>query len=169
MKEIGEFNPKQNLDSSKTIKAFENAKNDVKGPEHINTINQDKEGTVYNGVLYEKRVIRVNGRKIEGVFPQFESKFDSYLPKKMWRSSDTEQFKYCVNNLRNAIDGNPDLAKEFTPRQLEQIRNGEPRISGKTWHHNEIPGKMQLVDSDEHDICRHTGGRSIWGGGSEYR
>ena len=57
----------------------------------------------------------------------------------------------------------------FTPRQLEQIRNGEPRISGKTWHHNEVPGKMQLVDSDEHDICRHTGGRSIWGGGSEYR
>ena len=51
----------------------------------------------------------------------------------------------------------------------EQIKNGEPRISGLTWHHNEIPGKMQLVDATEHSTCRHTGGRSIWGGGSDCR
>lgn len=169
MKEIGEFKPKQNIDSVKKLKAFENTKNDVKGIEHIKTINQDKEGTVYNGTSYEKMVFRVEGKRVEGVFPQFESKFDTHLPKKMWQASDTEQFKYCSNNLKNALERDPSLAQGFTHRQLEQIKNGEPRISGKTWHHNEIPGQMQLVDNDKHDICRHTGGRSIWGGGSEYR
>ena len=34
MKEIGEFKPKQNIDSVKKLKAFENTKNDVKGIEH---------------------------------------------------------------------------------------------------------------------------------------
>lgn len=169
MKEIGEFKPKQNLDSVKKIKAFENAKNDVKGPERIKTINQDKEGTVYNGIPYEKKVFRIEGKRVEGVFPKFDSKFDTNLPKKMWHSSDAEQFKYCSNSLKNALEHDPSLAKGFTLRQLEQIKNGSPRISGKTWHHNETPGKMQLVDSDKHEIGRHTGGRSIWGGGSEYR
>lgn len=28
---------------------------------------------------------------------------------------------------------------------------------------------MQLVDYFEHDVAKHTGGRSIWGGGREGR
>ncbi|WP_416135628.1 HNH endonuclease [Bacillus velezensis] len=28
---------------------------------------------------------------------------------------------------------------------------------------------MQLVDADIHGKTGHTGGRNIWGGGSEYR
>ena len=34
---------------------------------------------------------------------------------------------------------------------------------------NEEKGKMQLVDSETHARTGHTGGRSIWGGGSEFR
>lgn len=49
------------------------------------------------------------------------------------------------------------------------VLNGEPRISGLTWHHTEHPGVMQLVNSNVHSMCRHTGGRSIWGGGSDCR
>ena len=40
---------------------------------------------------------------------------------------------------------------------------------GYTWHHNEEKGKMQLVDTDIHSQTRHTGGRNIWGGGTENR
>ena len=61
------------------------------------------------------------------------------------------------------------LHSQYLGRQLEQIRNGEPRISGLTWHHTEHPGVMQLVNSNVHSMCRHTGGRSIWGGGSDCR
>lgn len=158
-------------DVGKTITAFENAKSEIKSPRHITTINEGLEGKTYPGTNVEYRICTVilNGERVEGVFPQFCSKFDTRLPKELRNASDTEQFKYCTQKLAERIENVPELAKQFTPRQLEQIKNGEPRISGLTWHHNEVPGEMQLVNAEEHGICRHTGGRSIWGGGSDCR
>lgn len=158
-------------DIKPSIRGFENATNDVKTPRHLTTINEGLEGKKYPGtdVPYRKHVFRLNGEKVEGVFPAFESKFETCFPPALWNTSDIEQFKYCTERLRQRIERDPEFAKGFTPRQIEQIRAGAPRISGLTWHHNEIPGKMQLVNSEIHDTCRHTGGRSIWGGGSECR
>lgn len=36
-----------------------------------------------------------------------------------------------------------------------------------TWHHTEIPGKMELVPTGIHNIITHNGGRSpgMWGYG----
>lgn len=144
---------------------------EVKPPRHITTINEDLEGQTYPGtnVAYKRRTFTANGERLEGVFPVFESKANITLPKNLLCASDTEQFKYCTQQLAKRIENDPDFAAQFTPRQLEQIKNGEPRISGLTWHHNEVPGKMQLVDADLHNTCRHTGGRSIWGGGNDCR
>lgn len=139
------------------------------GPRHISTINEGMEGKSVNGVKFKKRIFTLDGEKVEGVFPVFNSKFDVKLPENLYKASDEEQMKYCTKKLAERIERDPELAKQFTPRQLEQIRNGEPRISGLTWHHSEIPGKMQLVDAKDHSAARHTGGRSIWGGGKECR
>ncbi|QUG40137.1 HNH endonuclease [Psychrobacillus sp. INOP01] len=38
-----------------------------------------------------------------------------------------------------------------------------------TWHHNQQPGEMQIVDYFEHQSASHTGGRAIWGGGEAGR
>ena len=162
---------KSTKDIGKTTNAFENIKNEVKSPKHITTINEGLEGQKYPGtnIEYKKHAFMLNGEKVEGVFPKFNSKFDVMLPKDLRNASDTEHFKYCTKKLANELENNPELEKYFTPRQLKQIKNCEPRISGLTWHHNEIPGKMQLVNTIEHNICRHTGGRSIWGGGLTYR
>lgn len=135
----------------------------------IKTINEDKEGTEVNGVKFERKRIEHDDEKIEGVFPIFDSKVDIQLPEEMYKDSDVKQMRYCTKELQKEIENNPELEKEFTPRQLEQIRAGEPRISGLTWHHSEEPGKMQLVSQKEHDSARHTGGRNIWGGGSDHR
>lgn len=153
------------------IKGFENSTNDIHSPRHIQTINEGLKGRNYSGtdVKYMKHVFRLNGEKVEGVFPVFESKFDTRMPKSLWNSSDYEQFRYCTERIKQRIGSDPNFAKQFTPRQIEQIKDGAPRISGLTWHHNEIPGRMQLVNSREHEICKHTGGRSIWGGGSGCR
>ena len=153
------------------LKAFENSLKEIGEPRHIHTIREDLEGQTYpeTDVLYVRRVLRVNGERVEGVFPQFESKFDTSLPKSLWNGSDMEQFKYCTERLKERIERDPEFAKQCTPRQLQQIREGAPRISGLTWHHSEIPGKMQLVNAETHEKCRHTGGRSIWGGGSGCR
>ena len=75
---------------NKTTRAFENASNrEVKTPRHITTINENLEGKCYPGtdVKYAKRTFMLNGEKVEGVFPQFDSKFDCRLPKDLRTAS----------------------------------------------------------------------------------
>lgn len=170
IKEVQELS-KSISDVGKTTKAFENQKSEVKSPRHIDTINEGLAGQTYPGtnVEYRKHIFKISGEKVEGVFPKFDSQFDTCLPSNLRRASDTEQFRYCTERLQQKIERDPDFASCFTSRQIEQIKDGAPRIAGLTWHHNEIPGRMQLVDAHDHQVCRHTGGRSIWGGGSSYR
>lgn len=142
---------------------------DSDGVLHVKTINEGKEGTMgENGVLYERKTVVINGIKVEGVFPKFDSKFTTDLPSEMYSDSDAKQFKYCNDKLKEAVENDPELAKQFTPEQLEQIKNGDTP-SGYTWHHNEEAGKIELVYSYDHSVNRHTGGKSIWGGGQSNR
>jgi hypothetical protein len=138
----------------------------------IKTIRDDLLGTVYPGtdVPYVEKTIIKDGKFIKGVFPEFESKFNTYLPNNLLVAQDRRQFLACMEKLRQAIDSNPRLARQFTKIQLEQIYDGFSLYpDGFTWHHNEQTGLMQLVDSRLHDTARHTGGKSIWGGGAAYR
>lgn len=135
------------------------------------TRNQSLEGDVHpvTGVPFEQKTITdAEGNEATGVFPVFESSYDAQLPKDMLRSSDKEQFAECNKQLRDAVDKDTETAKKFSGEQLEQIKNGDTP-DGYTWHHNEECGKMQLVKTDIHAQTGHTGGRSIWGGGSEFR
>ncbi len=136
---------------------------------HISTINEGMSGKSINGVKFARQIFTVNGEKVEGVFPVFKSQFTCKLPEHLYNASDIEQMKYCTKTLAAHIERDPQFAQSFSQRQLEQIKNGEPRISGLTWHHNERPGRMQLVNAADHTAARHTGGRNIWGGGSENR
>ena len=135
------------------------------------TRNQALEGDVHpvTGVPFEqKTVVDAEGNLATGVFPKFESSFDAKLPKDMLKASDKEQFAECNHQLQDSVTKKPDTAKSFSSEQIEQIRNGDTP-DGYTWHHNEEVGKMQLVKSDVHGQTGHTGGRSIWGGGGEFR
>lgn len=168
-KEVGELGEKV-IEAVKGTKAFEAAK-EALAPRHIPTINENLKRTAYPGTsgVYKQHTFQVNGEKVEGVFPKFPSRFETVLPKELRMQGDDAQFRYCTQQLAKRIEANPSLAVQFTPRQLKRIQDGAPRISGLTWHHNEVPGKMQLVDAKLHDTCRHTGGRSIWGGGVDHR
>jgi hypothetical protein len=170
--ETKEFPQNMSNELGKKTKAFENKTVESIVPRHIETINQQYEGTVHpeTDVSFKKHTFKLeNGEKVEGVFPVFSSKAEVNLPTDLRLQGDVAQFKYCTEQLAKKIETNPELAKQFTPRQLEQIKNGAPRISGLTWHHNEIPGKMQLVDANEHAKTGHTGGRTLWGGGQDSR
>lgn len=165
--EIDDFLDKRWEDEDKES-SEEDSENGVR---KISCIREDLEGKTHpeTGVPYERKTVVVDGEKVEGVFPQFESKYDTKLPENLYKESDSKQFEYCSQQLKEAIQKDPKLAEQFTPRQYEQIMNGAPRISGYTWHHTENPGEMQLVDADIHQKTRHTGGRSVWGGGSDCR
>lgn len=174
-----EHTPEIQKDTSDLSKAFNKmleqgrkTVSEVSEVKHLSTINEQHKGEEYppgSGVNYIKRTFRLNGETVEGVFPKFEDKMTLRLPKGKWMGSDESQMKYCTYLLSRRCENDPEFASQFSRRQLEQIKNCEPRISGLTWHHNEIPGVMQLVDSSQHTQCRHTGGRSLWGGGQYSR
>ena len=139
-------------------------------PRHVDTINQELEGKVHpeTGVPYKKQIVEVDGERIEGVFPEFNSECDVDLPGSMLQSTDSVQFRECNRQLQAACEANPDLKAKFTETQLDQISKGLTP-EDYTWHHDAKVGRMQMVDSETHNKTRHTGGRFLWGGGTENR
>ncbi len=144
---------------------------DKKGTIHYKTTNQHLEGgTSINGIPYKRVRFVYNGVTIEGVFPDFDSMFDVKLDVKDFKSN--AYAKICNAKLAEAVKENPDLRDMFTADQLKDIENGlTPRDF--VWHHNQEPGKMQLVKRVDHDKTlypnadrnapAHTGGSSLWG------
>lgn len=145
----------------------DNAEN---SPERIKCRNENLEGKEHpeTGVPFERKQVEVNGKQYEVVVPEFESSFDAQLPENMYEATDREQFKECNSQLKNEVAKNKDLREQFDDEQLEQIENGDTP-DGYTWHHDAEAGKMQLVDTETHQKTGHTGGRSIWGGGTDNR
>ncbi|MEC1260962.1 T7SS effector LXG polymorphic toxin [Bacillus swezeyi] len=101
-------------------------------------------------------------------FPIFKHVGEVKIDKKFYNASDPVQFRQATLLLKEKIMKNPELKKNFSDRQLQQISKGK-RPEGYTWHHHQKEGVMQLVDSDIHGKTGHTGGRNIWGGGSQNR
>lgn len=136
--------------------------------ERIPTRNEQLEGQSHpeTDVPFVTKIVEnAEGEMIEVVVPEFDSVFDVQLPDDMLQASDSTQFGECNKQLKEAIEKNPELAERFTDEQLEQIMDGETP-DGYTWHHDAEKGKMQLVDTEIHTKTGHTGGKSIWGGGS---
>ncbi len=134
------------------------------GTVKLSCINEDKIGQP-SEVPYVRSLVDVNGIKIEVAEVKFPCKFEIQLPRELFKADDNTVFKYCTKRLQAAIEQDPELANQFTSQQLDQIKTGAPRISGLTWHHDLRCGIMQLVPTDQHSQYRHTGGKSIWGGG----
>ena len=102
-------------------------------------------------------IVEKDGKKYAD-FSKF-TVFQCMLDKEDWSKTDPEQFAKCNEQLKEAILKDPELAKQFTPEQIEQIMNGETP-SGYTWHHSEVDGTMQLVPFGIHNSTNHCGGRS---------
>ena len=96
-----------------------------------------KQQAIDAGLITDIKVTKVEGTRYG--FADFESagvvKETQYLPENMWKMSDAEQFKWLDEQIGGTVDG-------------------------YTWHHTEIPGKMQLVPTGIHNITTHNGGRT---------
>lgn len=151
---------------SKVDKVDDICLNIKKGYEYQDTINSRYAGKLHpeTGIKYNLEKIEYSdGRKIQAVFPDFDSYADIELPKDLYKAPFDKQKEYCLEELNKR---NKTLfsstKKQFTEQQLDDIANGMTP-SGYTWHHNEEEGLMQLVDSAIHQDTRHTGGMSLWG------
>ena len=143
--------------------------------EYMHTRNETLENDRHpiTGVRFVRKVVeRPDGSKVEGVFPEFKSEFTAQLPEGLYAETDKKQFCECNKQLLEAIEIDPKLRGKFSYEQKEQIKDGVEdgtAPDGYVWHHNEETGKMELVDADIHAKTGHTGGRAIWGGGTENR
>lgn len=138
---------------------------DEDGVIHYRTDRCDLEGkTSENGVPYERKQIVINGITIEGVFPKFDSTYTTELPPDKLKSN--TYAKECNEQLKEAVQNDPELRSKFTDEQLNDIKNNRTP-TGYVWHHNETPGKMELVKRSDHDRAiggaAHTGGSALWG------
>ena len=138
--------------------------------EKVKCRNERLEGQKHpvTGVPFTRTQIDVDGKQIEVVVPEFESYYEAQLPEEMYMMSDKKQFKESNRQLRDEIAKNPDLYTQFSEKQLSQIGRLETP-DGYTWHHDAKTGTMQLVDRTIHEKTGHTGGRSLWGGGTGRR
>ena len=110
-----------------------------------------------NGLVPTVPIREVNGKRYAD-FTKWMV-FECELGREFWNKTDREQFAQCNDLLKKEIEKNPELAKKFTPEQLDQIRRGETPDK-YTWHHSEKDGTMQLVPFGIHNSTYHHGGRS---------
>ena len=140
--------------------------------QEIQSMNMGLVGDVHpiTGVPFELSTVEFDGQLVEGAFPVFNSAFETELPGSLYLTTDSMHFRFANVQLAEAIEHQPSLAAELhlTPQQVEDLHNNVTP-EGYVWHHHEQPGVLQLVEEDVHNTTAHTGGRFIWGGGSEYR
>jgi len=134
--------------------------------DHLNGYEHPETGVPF----IEKTVELPNGQVIEGTFPVFDSTYHVVLAEELYLESDDVHFDVGNQTLYQSVIENANFAEElsFTQADIQALANGQTP-EGYTWHHHEDPGVLQLVDEETHAETAHTGGRAIWGGGSEYR
>lgn len=146
---------------------------DIVEAEEIETRNNHLNGFEHpeTGVPFAEKTVELpNGQVVEGTFPVFDETFNVMIAEELYYESDDVHFEVANDTLYQAITENPNLANElgYSQADVQSLANGQTP-EGYTWHHNEEPGVMQLVDEETHAQTAHTGGRAIWGGGSENR
>lgn len=148
-----------NLDLEESVR-IETANDHLVGSEHPET-----------GVPFTDRTVELpNGQDITGVFPSFNVEYEVNIDESLYLQTDYVQFSYANQELYDHIQAEPELADVLglSSREIAGLSHGDTP-DGFTWHHNEEPGVLQLVNQDIHANTAHTGGRELWGGGSDYR
>lgn len=137
----------------------------------IETINDELEGARHSetDVPFVRDTVHLsNGEIISGVYPDFDEEYSATISQTIYLSSDAVQFDNANEQLAYEIQQDSELMAQFTPEQILQIQAGETP-DGYVWHHHQEPGRLELVDEETHAQTGHSGGRSLWGGGSQYR
>ena len=157
---------KKTEDVSDTSRLGNSALDVMKHYEYVITKNANLAGRRHpqTDVLFElKKVDYSDGRKIQAVFAQFDSKVDIQLPENLYKESFSKQKKYLNNQLKEMIKDKKWI-DVFSKEELEDIANNID-LENYVWHHNEKEGLMQLVDANIHAKTGHDGGMKFWGAG----
>jgi len=67
------------------------------------------------------------------------------------------QIVHATKDLKKHLEDNPSEKSKFTDIQLKNIKLGDYKIEGYTWHHDLNSNNMQLVPKTVHDQAKHIG------------
>ncbi|MFD1926883.1 HNH endonuclease [Sporosarcina siberiensis] len=138
----------------------------------VDTRNMALDGNVHEvtGVPFESNTIEGADGVSIGIYPVFDAAFEAQLPEDAYLYSDTVHIGIANMDLYEAIQENPSLANDLG-FNLQDVENLQSSVTpdGYDWHHHEEPGRMQLVEEEIHGSTGHTGGRNLWGGGTDAR
>ncbi len=163
------------IDAVNSIKRIDNIENTVTRID-LKTIEVTaKDGTKYQySGRHRNKKLTGSSHPVTGVafdengFPVFDCVATYELPKADYTLTSTQQFEKLNKQLYTDIESG--VVENPFPEGLDysSLKNGKmPKDSSDnnyfTWHHNQEPGVMQLVDAEIHADTGHTGGAAIWG------
>lgn len=136
-----------------------------------------KVGLVNNAMFVEKVVTLSNGLKVKGVFLKAPFIYQKRLPVDQFLRNDAANYNYAFRHFQNNLSNNPQLQKQFSKEQVNEMLNRSCKsvkkskkcgmIPGYIWHHSE-DGFIQLVKDSDHNV-KHLGLRALEGGGRYLR
>lgn len=117
-----------------------------------------------NGVSFERRTAKLaDGLSVEGVFPEFDSKYHVELGSDANDMSLHKQFSACKEDFQDHMYDSPEKLQDITFGAMERMDLPQGYTpEGYTWQHNPETGSFDLVSQDEHSVG-HTGGNALWG------
>lgn len=97
-------------------------------------------------------------------FPIFDNEtvFETKLNRKF--KNRNGDMRAATRALRTEILDGKIPVNNFSEVQLKDIMSGKEKIREFTWHHNEIPNRMQLVPEKSHKDTGHLGGEKLSNG-----
>lgn len=134
-------------------------------PIPITTRNMGLEGTTSNnGVPFDRRIAELaEGLSVEGVFPNFDSRYHVELGDDANEMTIHQQFNACKEDLQDHMYDTPDIVGDIPIGDMEKMDNPQGYTpEGFTWQHNPETGSFDLVSKDDHSVG-HTGGNALWG------
>ena len=132
-------------------------------PIPITTRNMDLEGESHpSGVEFTRQEVDMgDGVTISGVFPEFESRFDTDLGDEARSMTLHEQFSACREHFLDRMYDDPKTLEGLTLEDMDHLEHGY-FPGGCTAQHNARVGSFSIVDSDVHRQTGHTGGNALW-------
>ena len=133
------------------------------------------------GALKGTREVKSVAAKLSRQPNQYNSFFDHNLQPEQYFKSDSVQFRNANKAFVEKMNTDFAFRRDLIGRnpELKSWMENNPNLSnsppGLTWHHNEMPGELNLVNRVDH-ATNHSiyhpigkGGRDIWGGGEPGR
>lgn len=134
-------------------------------PIRITTRNMALDGEMSdNGVSFERRTAELtDGLAVEGVFPEFDSKYHVELGQNANDMSLYQQFSACREDFQDHMYDSSEILDGIAFGDMERMDLPQGYTpEGYTWQHNPETGSFDLVSKDDHSVG-HTGGNALWG------